>query len=327
LRNLASIQKIVNISPIPGADRIEKVQVLGWECVSQKNEFKINDLVVYVEVDSILPEKPEFEFLRIRKFRIKTIKLKQQISQGICFPLSILPEGNYNEGDDVTNIIGVIKYESLSEKEENIIEKYKKSKNPIIKFLMKYKWFRNFINNKKDKGWPDFIPHTDEIRIQNIPNIINDNKTYYATEKIDGQSSSFGLKKLTKKWYHFKQPYKFFVCGRKVCFRTPIKNNYWTVAKQFDIENVLHSLIGDNQNVYIQGEIAGVKIQKNKYKIKGLDFYAYNYATSDDGKLPYDEMWLDLTCNYQIKCVPLVLNSFKLPSTILECVELSKGKS
>lgn len=90
-RSLAHIEKIVDIKPISGADQIEMCQVLGWECViAKKDNFKVGDLVVYIEVDSIVPEKPEFEFLRDRKFRVKTIKLRKQISQGLVLPLSIL---------------------------------------------------------------------------------------------------------------------------------------------------------------------------------------------------------------------------------------------
>ena len=89
MRNLATIQIVVNIRPIPGADAIEVCDVLGWHVVIKKGEFKENDLCVYVEIDSTLPDKPDFEFLRERKFKVKTIKLRGQISQGICFPLSI----------------------------------------------------------------------------------------------------------------------------------------------------------------------------------------------------------------------------------------------
>lgn len=89
-RKLATIQKITKLEPIPGADNIEKATVLGWELVVKKGEFKEGDLCVYIEIDSILPEKPEFEFLRERKFRIRTIKLRNTYSQGICFPIKIL---------------------------------------------------------------------------------------------------------------------------------------------------------------------------------------------------------------------------------------------
>ena len=111
MRQLATIRQISDIRPIPGADRIVVAQVDGWECVVQKDEFHVGDTIVYVEVDSIVPERPEFEFLRDRKFRVRTIKLRGQVSQGLVLPLTILPEGNYPMGCDVTSILGIKKHD------------------------------------------------------------------------------------------------------------------------------------------------------------------------------------------------------------------------
>ena len=83
-RKLASIQRVLRVDPIPEADLIEVITTLGWHVVCKKGEMKVNDLMVYCEVDSVFPEKEEFEFLRNKKFRIKTCRFRQQISQGIC---------------------------------------------------------------------------------------------------------------------------------------------------------------------------------------------------------------------------------------------------
>ena len=124
MRKLASIQTVNAVEPIPNADAIEKVRVLGWWVVSKKGEHKPGEKLVYCEIDSLLPELPEFEFLRPSSFkpaqtdatgatilpagfRIKTVKLRGQVSQGICFPLSILPPGvPTEEGADVTELLG-----------------------------------------------------------------------------------------------------------------------------------------------------------------------------------------------------------------------------
>jgi RNA ligase (TIGR02306 family) len=115
MRKLASIQRVIALRPIENADAIEVADILGWHVVVKKGEFKVGDLCVYCEIDSILPEREEFEFLRPRKFRIRTIKLRGQISQGVCFPLSVLnsvgkleKEGDnkvvlYIEGDNIQN--------------------------------------------------------------------------------------------------------------------------------------------------------------------------------------------------------------------------------
>src|SRR3954468_20414279 len=93
MRKLASIQRIKYLESIEGADAIEKAHVLGWQLVVKKGEFKAGDLCIYCKIDSQFPDKPEFEFLKPRGMRIRTIRLRGQISQGIAFPLSFLPEG------------------------------------------------------------------------------------------------------------------------------------------------------------------------------------------------------------------------------------------
>lgn len=151
MRKLASIQKIWDVMPIEGADRIELVRVLGWQCVAKKDEFKKGDLCVYYEVDSFLPIKPEYEFLRSSSykntdivgegFRLRTQKFRGQISQGLCLPLRVLDGTgwtNFEIGTDVTDILGVRKWE---------IEERATTGGTVIGTL------------------PRDIPHTDETRV------------------------------------------------------------------------------------------------------------------------------------------------------------------
>lgn|SRR3990167_737890 len=101
-RKLASIQVISALDPIEGADRIERATVLGWQLVVKKGEFSVGDLCVYVEIDSLLSDLPEFEFMRNRNFRVRTIRLKNTLSQGLALPISVLARiGNllYNNGN------------------------------------------------------------------------------------------------------------------------------------------------------------------------------------------------------------------------------------
>lgn len=120
-RKLATIRKISEIKPIEGADKIELAIIDGWQCVVKKNEFNVGDTCIYCEIDSFLPIKPEFEFLRtssykkmgdIEGFRLKTIRMKGQISQGLVLPISVLPEGPYCNDLDVTEILGIKLYEA-----------------------------------------------------------------------------------------------------------------------------------------------------------------------------------------------------------------------
>jgi len=123
MRQLASIQRIKSINPIDNADQIEVATVLGWHAVVEKSKHKAGDLIIFFEIDSFLPIKEEFEFLRSRcykkmdhgdGFRLKTIRLRKQVSQGLVMPLSIIPDClayDEVEGYDLTEALGVIKYE------------------------------------------------------------------------------------------------------------------------------------------------------------------------------------------------------------------------
>jgi RNA ligase (TIGR02306 family) len=149
MRKLASIQKIEWVKPIEKRDFIELVGVLGWQAIVKKGEFQVGDKIIFVEVDSILPEKPEFEFLRSKKFRIKTLKLSGTLSQGICFPISILPQNNYYTIDeDVTDILQIKKYEAHSnvDSEEDTENKSKTFKHPAMKWMMKFKLCIKLLN-------------------------------------------------------------------------------------------------------------------------------------------------------------------------------------
>ena len=146
-RKLASVQKIIDISPIEGADRIEVATVLGWKCViAKKDNFNVGDLVVYFEIDSILPDLPMFEFMKDRKYKVKTIKLRKQISQGLVMPLSILPDKNWKEGDDVTSVLRVTKHDPQAEQEEreNNIKK-----SQLERWLRKQKWYKKLFPKRE----------------------------------------------------------------------------------------------------------------------------------------------------------------------------------
>jgi hypothetical protein len=268
-RKLATIQRIINIQAIENADKIELTTVLGWQVVVKKNEFKVGDLCIYIEIDSIVPDIPYFEFMRDRKFRVRTIKLRGQISQGLIVKIQdLLSNKKFKENDDVTNLIGVKKYDPEKIYEEKQIND-KKIKNPILKYLYRFKIVRYFLKPTARKfPYPSYIiPKTDEKRIQNIPNVINElqGEEVYITEKLDGQSATYILYKN-----------KFMVCSRNM--NLPKNNsNWWQIAKQFDIENKLKQfkkLYGIE--IAIQGEIIGEGIQKNKYQIEGKDFYLFN---------------------------------------------------
>lgn len=329
MRQLATIRTIADIRPIPDADKIEVAQVDGWECViAKKDGFQIGDKIVYVEIDSIVPDRPEFEFLRDRKFRVRTIKLRGQVSQGLVLPISILPSvRDYQVNDDVTEILGIKKYDPQAEQEERLLNNSTYKTNIWYpSFLMRFKWFRNIILKPKKGGFPSWIAKTDEERIQNktiMFDIEKKNGTLFSvTEKIDGQSGTYFLEQTGRK------KYEFGVCSRNIRLSRPDNSSYWTVARQFEIEKCLKSLIAwfDNcRRVVLQGEIIGTGIQGNKYKVNGYDFYAFNLII-DGKKIPTTEM-TNFLAPSGIKSVPIVDENVELKETIQDMVEYSKGKS
>ncbi len=337
-RKLASIQRISAISPIDGADKIEVATVLGWQVVvAKKDEFKAGDLVVYVEVDSILPERPEFEFMRDRKFRVRTIKLKGQVSQGICFPMSILKDyrlKNVMAGTDVTEYLGIKKYDPQAEAEQKETERLLAIHNGRIhKLLKRYAWYRRlFARDRSGRiPMPSFITKTDEDRIQLFPNACEEWKDvrFIATEKLDGQSATYYCIPNPRR-RPFGRKWLFGVCSRRFQLLRPDNSSYWTIAKKLDLQRRMEEYCNKyGVGLILQGEIIGSKIQGNKYGIVGYEFKLFNAGTYADGKkYPFkqrlqanvaDELGLDI--------VPVLTDTFMLPATISEAVAMASGGS
>lgn len=321
-RKLASIQRVVDISAIDGADKIEKLVILGWEVVAQKGLHKVDDLVVYIEIDSILPERPEFEFMRERRFRVKTIKLRKQISMGLCFPISILPKGkSYHEGDDVTDLLGITKYESITERSERENVKL----HPIVAYLMRFKLLRSLLSKRKKQSWPSWVAKTDEDRIQNCAGkfISRFGQVWDRTEKLDGSSSTYFIHTHLR-W--FKKVREFGVCSRNVWYKTFTNNCYWNIADKYNLPELFQHLPND---YVIQGEIVGPKIQGNKYGLTENEFYVFNVIENGKRLGAYPSM---IICEaLGLKRVPQ-LGPFKIEKcepmdAVKQLVEMSRGVS
>ncbi len=327
MRSLAHIEKIEWIEPIANKDKIVLAGVLGWQVIIQVSDYKVGDLCVYIEVDSVLPERPEFEFLRSKNFRIKTMKMAGVLSQGICFPISILKEGNYQVGDDVTEQLGITQYTGTMDTESTSTQK-PVTKHKYPKFLMKMEWFRQLVYKQdhrkgKGKGFPTFISKTDENRVQSVPYVLSIKQPWIATEKIDGCSCSLALKK-HKTWYG-KIKYEFIVCSRNLRLFADDDSHYWKIAKSKNIEKILLSLIEDNDWVAIQGEICGPGIQKNKYQLKDFEFYAFNliYPHGRASSLVANS----ILSNAGLKFVPIIDTDYILPDTVQEVLDYAHAKS
>lgn len=324
MRKLASVKRISSIQPIEGKDRIVLATVDGWSVIVRKNEYQVGDQCVYVEIDSVLPEKPEFEFLRSGNFRIKTMKMGNVVSQGICFPMSILPPGHYKGDQDVTEILGVKQYEKTMDTDPVVMTGKSSKKYP--RFLMHMKWFRDLVLPEKTTGdFPSFLSKTDETRVQNIPFILKSSERWVATEKIDGQSGTFVLVKKKSRLPFRRKAYEFIVCSRNRRLVVPDSSSYWKVAEKYHIRDVLKRIIGDFDWVAIQGECIGPKIQGNKYHVNDYDLFVFNVLYP--GRRIGSPIARSIIESAGMKFVPILDCGIQLPDTVDEVLQYAHGKS
>ena len=329
MRKLASIQQVRSIHPIEGKDRIVLAEVLGWTVIVQKDEYKPGDKCIYVEVDSVLPEKPEFEFLRKKDFRIKTMKMAGVLSQGICFPLSLLPQGDYEVGDDVTDILGVTKYDEYA---DEVRQDSKQPKSPLRQFMFRHRITRPLAKliwtptRRERDGFPDFVSKTDETRIQNIPHILENKEIkWVGREKIDGQSGTFFLRRIRNPLPFLPDRFEFGVCSRNRRLMADDNSSFWQVARKYNLRSVLREMIGDSDWVCIQGEVIGPKIQSNKYHVSETDLYCFNLIYPGR-KVPCHTAEIAVGL-HGLKWVPLVVKDYTLPDTVSELLDFATGQS
>ena len=306
-RKLASIRIIDDIKPIEGADMIELAIIGGWKVVVAKNVgHKIGDMVVYCEIDSFLPIREEFEFLRKSSykkmgdqegFRLRTIKLRGQVSQGLILPISVLNPSDTNinvtpfEGLDVTEMLGIVKYEP-----------------PIPAEL----------SGKVKGNFPSFLRKTDEERVQNMAKeygefLYQSKHQFYVTEKLDGSSATF----------YFNNG-EFGVCSRNLELLESDGNTFWKVARELDIENKLRNY---GQNLSLQGELIGEGIQGNPYKIKGHTVKFFNVFDIDTQERVGLGRFLKVLDDLDLDFVPFLETNFLLPRSINGMLEYAEGKS
>jgi len=365
-RELAYIVVIDDILPIDGADRVEQAVVGGWHVMVRKNQFKVGDPAIYFEIDSKVPEIEVFEFLAPKHYKIKTQKYFKGtvISQGLLmhaedFGWEIIKDvcGNpairddmgvthmtHDESRFLTQKLGVV----YAEASDNVrkaasADKYKAmaqrngklfSHQPF-RWLMRREWGKKFLflffGKKKDKrNWPSWVMKTDEERIQNMPWILKEKTPWIVTEKIDGTSTTFTIK---RKPFGFD----FYVCSRNVVFNKSDKecfydtNVYLEMAQKYDIKNKMIQMMKNEFSkcdwLTIQGETFGPGIQKRDYSIKEHDFRAFNLIDSMGGRWNTLNMKLCLEDKYNIPCVPIIDAKFVLPDTVDELLDYATGKS
>ena len=270
-RKLATVRTISRVDPIEGRDFIGLAHVDGWGVIVQKSEFKPGDLCVYCEIDSVMPDLPQFAFLKEKRgtLRIRSLKLSGVLSQGIAFPMSVLPPGDWQAGDDVTDVLGVTLYEPEPPKQPQPT----KPKGRWGHFKYRLKKFLGLDKREMNKPFPAKVAKTDQERIQNIPGILGELIPVFCTctEKIDGTSATFLYEKTLFGG-------RFTVCSRNFALPKKKGDAYWDIAEKYKRKERLAWYCKKYNTPWacIQGELAGPKIQGNKYKLTENRLYIFN---------------------------------------------------
>jgi RNA ligase (TIGR02306 family) len=296
-RKLATIRKIAAIEPIEGADAIEVAVVDGWKVVVKKGEFAVDSLALYLEIDSWVPtnlapfltkagHSPKV-FEGVEGERLRTVKLRGQISQGLLLPVN---QKWWNEGDDVTEYYGIIKWE--------------RPMNAQLAGMAR-------------GNFPAVVPKTDQERIQNLTRSFEQYQQdiWSITEKLDGSSCTFYL----------DDEDVFHVCSRNLDLKEDEANSFWKVARKFNIEDIMRRNF--MKGMAIQGEMIGEGIQGNQYKVQ-LDFYVYDMYNIHTGQyiLPVQ---LKAACErLGLKHVPILNEKASIKyDTIQSLLQYAEGKS
>lgn len=311
VRKLASVRPITYIKPIEGADAIECAIVDGgWPVVVKKGEYKVGDVAVYFEIDSWVPHelapflskgKEPREYNGVKGERLRTVKLRGQISQGLLLNVDILCEIDYNIGDDVTQYLHIQKWE------------------PPIPAQLQGTMKGNF---------PSFVPKTDQERCQNLRREIfeeHKTETYEITIKLDGSSMTV-----------YVHNGELGVCSRNLDLLETESNSFWKAARGQNLLGALEAVSNKHHCDYaLQGELIGEGIQGNPEKLKGQRFYLYDIYNVTEGRylLP-DERYEILEelfhCGASLEHVPIeefradVAHTY---ASIDELLELAEGPS
>lgn len=286
MRKLASIRKIDEIRPIKDADAIECAVIGGWSVVVKRGEYKVGDLAIYCEIDSWIPTelapflskgKEPREFEGVKGERLKTIKLRGQLSQGLLLPMNQIVEfiGNplrvFSEGEDLSEALGIKKWE------------------PVIPAQLA----------GDAKGpFPSLIPKTDQERCQNLVEEIKAahecNSLFEITEKLEGSSMTV-----------YRIHGEFGVCSRNLDLKETNGNAFWATARAEDIEAKM-IVVDEHWDFAIQGELIGPGIQNNIYKLSKPEFHVYDVYDVRSGKYLDPVARRALIASMGLKHVPVI---------------------
>jgi len=316
MRKLVTIRKIDNLVPIKDCDNIALAVIGGWTVIVKKTEFQIGDDCLFFEIDSFIPATDtRFAFLKktttfegTEGYRIKTMKMKGVLSQGLALPLSMFPEITNLQLEDYSDMLNVIKYDVAAQTFDQ---------RPGLKA------------GKPRGSFPSFIPKTDQERIQNLTHLwqtLDPNTEFEETLKLDGSSMTcYKIKKTLsffdkiKQFFGFKvKPYHFGVCSRNLELKpsanqsTTFNNggkisvydqsDFWNMAIKLDLESKIP------EGYAIQGELIGPKIQANHEKVTTLEYYVFDVFDIKEQKYLLPKERQAFCSKYKIQHVPILGN-------------------
>lgn len=312
-RMMAWITKIDKVVKHPDADSLDICTVGGWQCVTKLGEFKPGDPAVYISIDSWVPEwiapflvkgaEPR-KYNDVPGERLRTVKLRGQLSQGLLIPIKDLahhfPENGKNDN-----------WEALAEAETDVTEvlSIQKWEAPIPAQLA----------GQVRGNFPTAVPKTDQERIQNLKKEFEEwkvqNLVFEITEKLDGSSCTMYL----------DLEGNFHVCSRNLDLKRDENNSFWKAAIQNDVENRM--VAANLQGVAIQGELIGEGIQGNQYKIRGQKFYVFDIYDTKTGAYLNSEQRINLCRQLGLDHVPLVGVKAITAEDIAGILQEAEGKS
>ena len=292
MRKMASVQRVLEKKSIAGADLIEAYRVNGWWVVDKKDAHEVGDLVVYCEVDSWIPHtlapfltKPGHyprEYLGVEGERLRTVKLKGQLSQGLLLPLV---EDNSEEGKDFSEILGITKWEDT----------------------------RYMANMDARGNFPDFIPKTDQERVQNLDRTL---------EKYFGQSFEVTVKRDGSSLTAFVNGEESGVCSRNVNLKETEDSAFWAAANSLSL---IPKILSTGRNLALQGELMSQKIQGNYEKVQGIEWNCFDIYDIDTQAYLLPKERRELCKQLRIPHIKVVEEDFVLCHNVDQLLEMAEG--
>jgi RNA ligase (TIGR02306 family) len=288
---LVSCENILNVTKHPNADSLDICTVLGYEVITKLGQYKIGEKIVFIQPDSVLPDKPWASFYKSKSSRVRAIKLRGSWSMGVIesFASLDLDSSIYNEGDDLTEITGVYKFESPQPND-----------------------------NSARSLLPFGIPKTDEDRWQSISKHLPFGELVDVTLKLDGQSASYFVKiedgKVVDKG----------ILGRTLCFKSETENNYTRQDKRYGIlEKLEKYCLENNISICLRGESHGSNIQNfshNPHAKLPLDIAFFSVFLIDEKKYArkgHELYFIDFCKELNLPTVPIIESNVLLTQELI----------